>query len=168
MSKVKEKQVLSVIKLPLSVNKEDLFKAATHDRVLINGIIAYRKKLEEQGIEIFKREENILATEDGYYCAVYEEDLRNAPGGIDNPIPFKGKDGRLKVDVVKESGETVSCDLADLVAMKHCPNPKKYKRTWFVDGNPENVTADNIYWVSDLRYKLILFRDNILNIIKYK
>ena len=110
----------------------------------------YRKHIEQEGKEVFSRVYNILICEDGYYFAFYEDELekieREVPGGIDNPIPFKGKDGRMKIHVVKENGETVEVDLADLVAMKHCPNPKKYKYTWFVDGNVENCNAENIYW----------------------
>lgn len=146
----KEKKYIVITKMDLSVPKDQAFECASKDKVLVNAIYEYRKYLEKEGKEIFSRVDNILVCEDGYYFAFYEDELeraeRDMPGGIDNPIPYKGKDRRMKIHVVKESGELVEVDLVDLLAMKHCPNPKKYKYTWFIDGNPENTAPENIYW----------------------
>lgn len=153
-----QKKYIVITKMELSVPKDRAFECASKDKVLVKSICEYRKHLEKEGKEIFSRVDNILVAEDGYYFAFYEDELekmeREMPGGIDNPIPYKGKDGRMKVNVVKETGETVECDLATLVAMKHVPNPKKYKHVWFVDGYVENVVAENMFWCNGFTYWL--------------
>ncbi len=148
----KDGQKISIVTAPLKIPREDIFDCAIRDHVLSDYICQFRKKLEKEGVEVFARKENIIATERGYYSAMYTDDIRNKPGGIDNPIPFKGKDGRMKVDIIAENGDRVVRDLAVLIAMSFCPNPKRYEWTWFKDNNPENCNADNIIWVSDYRY----------------
>ncbi len=152
MSKAK---LIAITTMPITVPAKDAFDCAIRDRDLIDSICKYSDKIREEGVEIFKRVDNIIATDKGYFCAFYEEDLRMMEGGIDNPTPFKGRDGRMKVNIKTEHQKWVIEDLATLVAMAFCPNPKKYTKTWFRDGNSENVNADNIYWVSDDKYKLI-------------
>lgn len=145
-------KIVAITTLPITTPKDDAFGCSVSDRTLIDCICKYSDHLRKEGVEVFARKDNVIATEKGYFCAFYEEDLRNAEGGIDNPIPFKGKDGRMKVEIVKEGGSVVTEDLATLVAMAYCPNPKKYKKVWFRDGNPENVNAANLYWVSNFKY----------------
>src|SRR6185503_4670677 len=108
-----------------------------------------------QGIEVFARKGNIIATSNGYYSAMYTDDIRNKEGGIDNPIPFKGNDGRMKVDIVAEDGRHETKDLAELVAMAYCTNEHKYTKVWFRDAKPENCNAENLFWVSKLNYWLL-------------
>lgn len=148
----KDGQFISIVTAPLNIPKEEMFSCAIRDHVLSDYICQFRKQLEKQGIEVFARKENIIATERGYYSAMYTDDIRSKPGGIDNPIPFKGKDGRMKVDVIAEDGRHSQQDLATLVGMAYCENPKRYKHTWFKDNNPENCNADNIKWLKRTRY----------------
>lgn len=148
----KATKFIVITKMPLTVPLKEAFACAVKDKTLVESICEYRKQIEREGKEVFKRQDNVLVCEDGYYFAFYEEDLRNAEGGIDNPVPFKGKDGRSKVDIVKENGEKVAADLADLVAMRFVPNPNGYKRTYFYDANPENCNGANLFWRSNLKY----------------
>lgn len=150
--KPKETKYVVVTKMPLTVKMEDAYACSSNDKILVNSICEYRKQIEREGKEVFARHDNVIVCEDGYYFAFYEDDLRNMEGGIDNPIPFKGKDGRMKVDVIKENGEHSDEDLATLVAMSFCPNPKKYKRVFFRDANAENCNAENLFWSSEFKY----------------
>ncbi len=151
----KDGQKISIVTAPISIPREEIFDCAIRDRNLSSHICEFRKELEKQGIEVFARKENILATENGYYSAMYTDDIRNKPGGIDNPIPFKGKDGRLKINVVAEDGRWVTEDLATLVGMAFCENPKKHKRIAFKDCNPDNCNAENLYFISELGYRTV-------------
>lgn len=157
----KDGQKISIVTAPISIPRESIFETAIRDHTLSNYICQFRKDLERQGVEVFARKENILATEHGYYSAMYEDDIRNMEGGIDNPVPFKGKDGRLKVQVTRENGELAIADLAELVAMAYCPNTAKFKHTFFRDGNPENCNADNIFWLSKFEYFILKTKYNI-------
>ena len=148
-SKVQE---LSVMQIPMGTPTAEVFKYVRQDRILIDAACEYAKKLREQDIEIFERKENVLATEKGYFAVLFDEEIRSFDGGIDNPTPFKGTDGRMKVRVKKEDGSTVITDLADLVAKAYVPNLKLYKRVWFKDANPENCNANNLYFVPTWKY----------------
>lgn len=148
----KDAQQISIVTAPINIPKEEMFDCAIRDHVLSGYICQFRKELEKQGIEVFARKENIIATERGYYSAMYTDDIRNMEGGIDNPVPFKGKDGRMKVDIIAEDGKHSIQDLALLIAMAYCPNPARFKKVWFKDSRPENVNADNLYFVSSFDY----------------
>lgn len=151
----KDAQKISIVQAPIGIPKEEMFQCAIRDHTLSNYICKFRRQLEKQGIEVFGRKENIIATEQGYYSAMYTDDIRSKEGGIDNPIPFKGKDGRMKVHVIKENGEHSDEDLATLVAMSFCPNPKKYKRVFFRDADSTNCSGDNLFWCSEINYWLL-------------
>lgn len=153
--KVKKNEAISILAFPLSTPKEKIFGTAIRDRKLINSICEYSKTLRGENIEVFERKENSIATEKGYFVALYEEDIRSREGGIDNPTPFKGKDGRMKVQIVKENGQISIEDLATLVAMAYAPNEKRYTKVWFRDNNPENVVDTNLIWISNFKYWLI-------------
>lgn len=65
-----------IIHAELSANKEDIYSAGLiDDEELITSINEYKKDLDEENVEIFKQDKNILITENGYYIAVYETDL---------------------------------------------------------------------------------------------
>ena len=64
-----------------------------------------------------------------------------------DPVAFKGKDGRMKVELRDNNGEQYIEDLATLVALQFVPNPFGYTKVSFKDGNPENVHAENLQWV---------------------
>ncbi len=149
MNAVKE---VSITTMPISTPAENAFECAVRDRVLINSICKYADMLRGQGVEVYKRKDNVIATSTGYYFAWYDEDLRSVEGGIDNPTPFKGKDGRMKVSIVKENGTISIEDLAILIAMRFCPNPKKYTKVYFKDFDVTNCNADNLQWVSYIKY----------------
>lgn len=151
----KDGQEISIVSAPLTIPKEEIYDCAVRDHNLSDYICQFRKHLEKQGIEVYGRKENIIVTENGYYTAMYTDDIRNKEGGIDNPIPFKGKDGRLKVDIVAEDGRTEVKDLALLVGMAFCPNPKKYTKTYFRDCDCLNCNADNIFFCSDIEYWIL-------------
>lgn len=161
-------KIISITTMPLTVPSEEAFDCAVRDRVLIDSICKYADLLRKEGVEVFKRVDNVIATEKGYFLAWYDEDLRNMEGGLDNPTPFKGKDGRMKVNIKRESGQWVIEDLAKLVAMAFVPNPNKYQQTYFKDHNPENVNADNLVWISDGKYKLVTLLKKIGIKIKIK
>jgi len=147
----KDGQQISIVTAPITIPKEDVFSCSINDHTLSNYICEFRKVLEKQNIEVFARKGNILATSNGYYSAMYTDDIRNKEGGIDNPTPFVGKDGRMKVDIVKEDKTHSIEDLATLIAMAYCPNPRRYKKVFFRDANAENVNADNLFWVSSVK-----------------
>lgn len=151
----KKYKSIAITTMPVSVPAEEAFDCAIKDRDLIDSICKYSDKLRGEGVEVFKRVDNVIATEKGYFVAWYEEDLRMMEGGIDNPTPFKGKDGRMKVNIKTEHGKWVIQDLATIVAMAFCPNPKKYTKVYFKDANPENCNGDNLYWVSDAKLQLL-------------
>ena len=59
-----------ICQLPLSVKPEIAFKDTASDRHLISAIVDYRKDLEKQNIEVFKRVNNVIAAETGYFIAL--------------------------------------------------------------------------------------------------
>jgi len=143
--KIKEPKNIIITKMPISIPSERVFKSKIHDRTLINAVVEYRKELEGNGIEIFERADNILATSDGYYLAFYEDDLEAAEQDA-IVEPFKGEDGRMKVRLDNGKGEFEIRDVAELVALTFIPNPNSYKYILFKDGNKGNCSADNIEW----------------------
>jgi len=153
---------------PIDRPADKMFECAVDDHDLSNAICKYADALRRSDIEVFKRVKNIIATDKGYYFAWYEEDVHNMEGGLNNPIPFKGKDGRMKVTIKAEDGRYSSEDLATLVAMAFCPNLSKHKKTWFKDGDTGNCNADNIYWLPVWEYRIIKTLYNIGIKIKRK
>lgn len=149
---MKKGDTIIITHIPISAPRDEVFASSICERTLVNAICKYSGHLRKNDVEVFERKGNIIATEEGYYFALYEKDVREMEGGIDNPKPFKGKDGRLKVEVIKENGEKAIEDLATLIAMSYSPNPNKYTKVFFRDNNPENCIANNLYWVSKLKY----------------
>lgn len=145
-------QQLSVMQIPMGTPTAQVFKYVRQERILIDAACEYAKKLREQDVEIFERKENVLATEKGYFAVLFDEEIRMEPGGIDNPVPFKGNDGRMKVEIVKEDGSKVIEDLANLVAKAFVSNFRLRKKVWFKDANPENCAAENLYYVPTWKY----------------
>ena len=149
----KDGQKISIVEAPITIPRKDIFDCAVNDHALSSHICDFRKIIEKQGVEVFARKGNILATSNGYYSAMYTDDIRNKEGGIDNPTPFEGKDGRMKVDIVAEDGRHEIKDLALLVAMAYCPNPKRYTKVFFKDNDPENCNADNFHFNMNYVYE---------------
>jgi hypothetical protein len=138
--------------LPLSKDMKEVFKIVKRSPPLIKTILEYQRELRKRGVEIFERRANILRTRDGYYCAFYEEDLEKTRREIpkDNPKPFVGFDGRLKVKLIDKDGQEVIEDLAKLVAITFVPNPDSLPYVKFKDKDPNNCKAENLYW-SDIK-----------------
>ena len=67
-----------IISTDLTAKKENVFKALKNDVDLINAINEYAFKLKNNNIEIWEQKDNILVTENGYYLAVYPEDINPA------------------------------------------------------------------------------------------
>lgn len=140
---MKNKSTTVVItSMPISVPADDAFECAIHDRILIDCICKYADELRGKGIEVFKRKSNIIATSDGYFCAFYEDDIETMEK---DPMAFKGKDGRMKVELRGKNGVGIE-DLATLVASAFIPNPHGFTHVDFKDGNPENCKAENLFW----------------------
>lgn len=138
-----------ICQLPLSVKPEIAFKDTASDRHLISAIVDYRKDLERQNIEVFKRVNNVIAAETGYFIAFYEKDLDIAENG-DGVKAFTGDDGREKVILLDKDDNPVIRDLAELVANEFVPNPNGYLFVGFIDGNSKNCAAENLQWVEKL------------------
>jgi hypothetical protein len=143
---------MSIIQMPISKPKNEVFAYVRSERELTDAACKYADKLREHNVEVFERKGNVLATDKGYFAVLFESEIREQPGGIDNPTPFKGSDGRMKIEIKKENGETSVEDLAELVAMKFVPNLKMRKRVWFKDNNPENCNADNLIYAPEWKY----------------
>ena len=153
MSK-KEKPVttMSIMQFPIGHNQNEVFTYVRTDRALIDAACRYADKLREQDVEIFERKGNVIASDKGYFAILFDEEIRSQPGNIDNPTPFKGTDGRMKVKIKRETGDWIVEDLADLVAKKFVPNRLMRRRVWFKDANPENCQAENLYFVPSWKY----------------
>lgn len=142
------KQVESIIitHLPISTDSSLAFKDTVDDRTLINAICEYRKELEREGVEVFERKNNVIATEKGYFFAFFEKDLDHEIRE-EEVKPFKDVDGRMKVILVNDkTGKPEIKDLAELVAVAFLDNPNHYKYIRFIDGNKENCKAENLEW----------------------
>ena len=64
-----------IIKNELKSKKENVFKSLSNDLRLIDSINEFALKLKKDNIEIFEQEKNILITENGYYLAVFVENI---------------------------------------------------------------------------------------------
>lgn len=133
------------------MDSEEVFALATHDRVLITAIINKRKALEKGDIEVFKRHENIIATEEGYYLASYADELNRVGTDPDEEKPFIGADGRLKVKAKDHEDNEVELDVAEMVAQQFVPNPLGCKFVELIDGNPYNCNKNNLRWTFELK-----------------
>lgn len=149
--KIKQPKKVVITTLPLSVKATDAFECKIRDRVLINSICRYADELRKRDVEVFTRQENIIATSEGYYCAFYEEDLETMEK---DPVSYMGKDGRMKVQLKDNDGKMVELDLATLVATQFVPNPCNYDLVMFHDGNPANVASENLYWTESKKIEI--------------
>lgn len=144
---IEEKKKLVITFLPLTKNKEEVFALAKRSRTLINAICQYSNELRRKDIEVYERHVNIIHTEQGYYCAFFEDDVKkNRTEEKEGIKPFKGIDGRMKIILTDKEGNQVLEDVATLVATTYLANPNGYKYVTFKDGNPENVKAENLEW----------------------
>lgn len=142
---MKKKISIAITSLPLSVSFEEAEECSIDDKYLINGICQYRKILEQDDVEIYKRFNNMLVTSAGYYFAFYEDDLKVVED--EHKVkPFMGEDGRLKVVLLNDKNMPEVKDLATLVAETFLPNPENLPTVLFRDSNVENCNSENLYW----------------------
>jgi len=66
-----------VVKLLLSENSQSVFSIAVKNDALNFKIASYLDILDNENIECFKRVGNIIATEKGYFIALFEKDIDN-------------------------------------------------------------------------------------------
>jgi predicted RNA-binding protein associated with RNAse of E/G family len=72
-----------IIHCALETDKNKVFAMAENDGQLIQAIINYAAKKEnEDGDEVFERKDNIIVTNKGYYMACWESVLQNKNWGI--------------------------------------------------------------------------------------
>lgn len=71
-----EDEQIYIVHCSLEVKRDDVFLALKDDKELLIAIENYVKKLNSENIEIFEKEKNILITENGYYCAIWENDIK--------------------------------------------------------------------------------------------
>lgn len=132
--------------LDLSHDKLEVFKIAKRSKLLKNSIVRYEQDLKLKKIRVLERHLNILRTNKGFFLAMYEDDvLKNRTEEKKKIEPFEGIDGRMKVQLDK-NGECIIEDFATVVALTFLPNPDNYEFVKFKDGNPNNCSAENLYW----------------------
>ena len=62
----------------LTTPKEDVFAMAKNDQKLIDAITEFKKERASNNIETFEQKDNIIVTEEGYYCAFWDYELAHA------------------------------------------------------------------------------------------
>lgn len=65
-----------ITKIGLDIPTKDAYLMVKDNHELSKAISEYGKELEGKNIEIFKKEKNMLITEDGYYFAFFQSDVR--------------------------------------------------------------------------------------------
>lgn len=142
---MKQKIPIAITSLPLSTPYEEAIECCVDDKYLINGICKYRKVLEREDVEVYKRYNNMLATSSGFFFAYYESDIKVIED--EKKIkPFVGDDDRLKVIILNKEGVPEVKDLAIMVAEVFIPNPDNLPTVLFKDNNVENCESFNLYW----------------------
>ena len=66
---------ICVVHIPITENKDDVFKLKSDNLHLTYAMDSFIKKLNESDIEVFYADKNLIATEEGYYIAHFEKDL---------------------------------------------------------------------------------------------
>ncbi len=85
MKKVKKDEDILVLKLPIDVGNEIAFSMTMDDRLLIDMICRYADELRAKNVEVFKRDKNVIATEHGFFFAIYEMDVAAVESGDFKP-----------------------------------------------------------------------------------
>jgi len=132
--------------IPIKADREETFAKSERDPRLISAIVGYRKLLEKNDVEVFARKNNCIATEKGYYFALYEDTLQEVNAKEEIEKQYIGTDGRVKVKLLDKDGAEHEFDIATLVAQQFVPNPLELKYVKFLDGNPKNCNKSNLYW----------------------
>lgn len=131
--------------LPISTPAEEAYECIIDDKGLIGAICEYRSMLEKDGVEVFSRNKNIIATEKGWFFAFYESDIQTIED--EHKVkPFIGEDGRLKVVLLNDKGLPEIKDLATLVAETFVPNPNGYNKVGFKNNDSSDCNSTNLTW----------------------
>jgi hypothetical protein len=85
MKKLKKAEEIRIVKLPIDVGNDVAFSMVIDDRVLIDSICRVADNLRKQGVEVFSRQQNVIATEDGFFFAIREEDAVAVESGTFKP-----------------------------------------------------------------------------------
>lgn len=64
-----------ITSIPLTNEADNVFKFVRDDEYLIRAINYFKRGLELGGVEIYKQDKNILATDKGYFASFYKTDL---------------------------------------------------------------------------------------------
>lgn len=75
LSDIFSKEGISVVKMDISEDSEKAWQAAVDDPELIKSIENHKKILLKKGIEIFDQKFNVLATDQGYFLAIWNKDI---------------------------------------------------------------------------------------------
>lgn len=143
---MKDDRVIVITTLPIACDRQEVFKMSQRDRSLINSICRYADKLRKEDKEVFARKNNIIATESGYFLALYEDELQQLDVKEEKEQQFIGEDGRMKVRLMDKDQKEVIADIANMVAQAYVPNPFNHKYVKFKDGNKINCNKSNLYW----------------------
>lgn len=74
-----------IVSIPLKNKPEEVWDVATDEKVLIDAMNKHVEELKKDGIEIFEQRHNIVATDVGYFAAVWLKDINfKAPDGEQN------------------------------------------------------------------------------------
>lgn len=85
MKRIKKDEDVLVLQLPIGTSNEVAFSMCLDDRLLIDTICRYADELRKKDVEVFKREKNVIATEHGFYFAIYEEVVAAVESGDYKP-----------------------------------------------------------------------------------
>lgn len=64
----------------LTSDPELVFDMGDDDKCLIGAIEFYADEIKKNGVEIFDQKRNIIVTNEGFYCAFWNNDLMNDEG----------------------------------------------------------------------------------------
>lgn len=134
--------------LDLSHDWEAVKTIVKRSKLLINSICQYSKDLKKKDIIVQERYVNIIKTNVGYFCAFYENDIKeNRTKGKEKiQEQFEGLDGRIKTILHDDDGEEIVKDVAEMVAIMFVPNPDNYEFVKHKDGDTKNNNYTNLYW----------------------
>ena len=85
MKRIKKYEDILVLKLPIDVGNELAFSMTMDDRLLIDMICRYADELRAKDVEVFKRDKNVIATEHGFFFAIYESTVSAVESGDFKP-----------------------------------------------------------------------------------
>lgn len=89
MKRIKKDEDILIIQLPIGTSNDVAFSMALDDRMLIDTICRYADELRRNDVEVFERNKNVIATEQGFYFAIYEDVVAAVESGDYKPEPHE-------------------------------------------------------------------------------